>query len=304
LTPQLVGRLSRFAWWSQIGAALELKLTRESIVLGLDGELTPEAILQTLTLHSQRALPAGVTDAVTNWASRRERVTYYAAATLIEFGSSSERDLALANWPVTDLAAPIAVAERFLLVEDEKTVPFDRLRLISSRDYRRPPEICVLVEPDGVTMTLDPSRSDLLVEAELARFAEFLSSPQPEPALMAPTVLRRFAVSAASLRRATNRGMTSPQLVEWYTRRTGGEIPPAVRLLLAARTSRVPILKAVRMLILNLPTAELLDGLLQHPTTSPWLGDRLGPTAVAIADDRLAPLQNALKDLGIDLKAV
>jgi hypothetical protein len=304
LTPQLVGRLSRFAWWSQIGAALELKLTRESIVLGLDGELTPEAILQTLTLHSQRALPAGVTDAVTNWASRRERVTYYAAATLIEFGSSSERDLALANWPVTDLAAPIAVAERFLLVEDEKTVPFDRLRLISSRDYRRPPEICVLVEPDGVTMTLDPSRSDLLVEAELARFAEVLSSPQPEPALMAPTVLRRFAVSAASLRRATNRGMTSPQLVEWYTRRTGGEIPPAVRLLLAARTSRVPILKAVRMLILNLPTAELLDGLLQHPTTSPWLGDRLGPTAVAIADDRLAPLQNALKDLGIDLKAV
>ena len=45
LTPQLVGRLSRFVWWSQIGAALELKLTRDSIVLGLDGGLTPEAIL-------------------------------------------------------------------------------------------------------------------------------------------------------------------------------------------------------------------------------------------------------------------
>ena len=57
LTPQLVGRLSRFAWWSQIGAALELKLTRESIVLGLDGGLTPEAMLETLTRHSQRPLP-------------------------------------------------------------------------------------------------------------------------------------------------------------------------------------------------------------------------------------------------------
>ena len=45
LTPQLVGRLSRFAWWTQIGAALELKLTRESIVLGLDGGLTPESML-------------------------------------------------------------------------------------------------------------------------------------------------------------------------------------------------------------------------------------------------------------------
>jgi hypothetical protein len=60
----------------------------------------------------------------------------------------------------------------------------------------------------------------------------------------------------------------------------------------------------VRTLILNLPTPELLDGLLQHPATSRWLGDRLGPTAVAIADDRLAPLQDALRDLGIDLKAV
>ena len=55
LTPQFVGRLSRFAWWSQIGAALELKLTRESIVLGLDGGLTPEAILETL----DEAQPAG-----------------------------------------------------------------------------------------------------------------------------------------------------------------------------------------------------------------------------------------------------
>ena len=99
LTPQLVGRLSRFAWWSQIGAALELKLTRESIVLGLDWGLTPETILEILTRHSQRPLPPGVTDAVRNWANRRERVTYYAAATLIEFGSSADRDAALAFWP-------------------------------------------------------------------------------------------------------------------------------------------------------------------------------------------------------------
>ena len=41
LTPQLVGRLSRFAWWTKIGAALELKLTQESIVFGLEGGQTP-----------------------------------------------------------------------------------------------------------------------------------------------------------------------------------------------------------------------------------------------------------------------
>ncbi len=304
LTPQLVGRLSPFAWWSQIGAALELKLTRESIVLGLDGGLTAEAILETLdeaqpesaaSRSHRRRHKLGQPPRAGDLLCRRhfDRVRFVVRA------RSRRRVLARDRSRRAD-----PVDERFLLVEDEKTVPFDRLRLTSSRDYRRPPEICVLVEPDGVTLTLDPSRSDLLVEAELVRFAELVTSPQPERILKAPTVLRRFVVTAASLRRGTSRGMTPPQLAEWYTRRTGGEIPPAVRLLLAAKSSRVPMLKAARMLILNLPTAELLDGLLQHPATSPWLGDRLGPTAVAIADDRLAPLQNALKELGVELRAV
>ena len=44
--------------------------------------------------------------------------------------------------------------------------------MAGSRDYRRPPEACVEVEPDGVTLTLDLARSDLLVDAELIRFAD------------------------------------------------------------------------------------------------------------------------------------
>ena len=49
LTPQLVGRLSRFAWWTQIGSALELKLSRESIVFGLDLGSKPKWMLETLS---------------------------------------------------------------------------------------------------------------------------------------------------------------------------------------------------------------------------------------------------------------
>ncbi len=131
LTPQLVGRLSRFVWWSQIGAAMELRLTRESVVLGLDGGLTAESMLEILTRHSQRALPAGVVDAVRTWSTRRERVTYYASATLMEFGSRDERDAALESWPAGEAhrEPPIGVADRFLLV-DERTIPFDRFRQI------------------------------------------------------------------------------------------------------------------------------------------------------------------------------
>jgi len=301
LTPPLVGRLSRFAWWSQLGAALELKLTRESIVHGLDGGLTPESMLDTLTRHSQRPLPPGVIDAVKNWAIRRERVTYYAAATLIEFGSLAERDRALESWPAHDHAPPLSVAERFLVVEDERTVPFDRLRLTSSRDYRRPAEVCVMVEADGVSLALDPARADLMVEAEVSRFADPVPPPEPVRGQSPVPALRRFVISPASLRRGMNRGMSASQLSEWFVRRTGGEIPPASQLLLMVRTSRVPPLKATSMVVLNVPRVELLDGLVQHPATGPLLGDRLGPTAVAIAEDQMVPLQIALKELGINL---
>ena len=61
-----------------------------------------------------------------------------------------------------------------------------------------------------------------------------------------------------------------------------------------------PPLKAARMLILTVPDAWLLDGLLQHPATSSWLGDRLGQTAVVISDDHLEPLRKALKELGFE----
>src|SRR5262249_60134091 len=157
----LAGRFAGSVRWPQIGAALELKLTRESFLRGLEGGLTPESMLETLPRHSQKPLPPGVVDAVGTWASRRERVTYYAAATLMEFSSCTERDQALESWPDGDREPPTAVAERFLLVEDERTIPFDRFRLTGARDYRRPPEVCVRIEPDGVSMTLDPARSDL-----------------------------------------------------------------------------------------------------------------------------------------------
>ena len=294
LTPQLVGRLSRFAWWSQIGSALELKLTRESIVHGLDGGLSPRVDAR----DADPAQPEGAAGRRDrrrrDWASRRERVTYYAAATLIEFGSQPDRDAALASWPDRRRScAPVAVGERFLLVEDERTIPFDRLRLTSSRDYRRPADVCVTVEPDGVTLALDPARSDLLVDAELARFADELSElePGPRPGRGPGPAPRRFAVTAATLRRGMSRGISPLQLGEWFIRRTGGEAPAAIELLLAALTSRVHALKATRMVIVTLPSAKLLDGLIQHPATGPLLGERLGPFAVSVADDKLEPLK-------------
>jgi hypothetical protein len=305
LNPLLVGRLSRFAWWTKIGAALELKLTQESVVLGLEGGGTPDQMIETLTRHSQRPLPSLVPDAIGRWARHRERITIYMAATLIEFGSPEDRNSALSSWDENDARAFVPVAERFLLVENPQQIPTDRIRTSGSRDYRHPPEKCVSIEPDGVTLELDLTRSDLLIDAELARIADELP-----PALAAARnaaggsglPVRKYLVSASSMARAAAIGITPGQLSEWFLRRTGEPPSPAIRLLFRLFSATPTSLLARQMLVLTTPSEELADGLLQHPATRDLLGARLGPTAVAIADNGLEALRTVLSELGISLE--
>ena len=75
---------------------------------------------------------------------------------MIEFASLAERDQALAAWQEENLKTFIPVSDRFLLVENPQQIPTDRIRTSGSRDYRHPPEKCVSIEPDGVTLNLDP----------------------------------------------------------------------------------------------------------------------------------------------------
>jgi hypothetical protein len=298
LSPALIGEFCRFAHWSQIGAALELKLTAESVYRGLEGGLTEHSMLDRLARHSARPLPVSVTEALRTWSDRRQRITYHAAATLIEFASQGDLEQGLALWPA-ESRPPVRISDRLLLVEDEAAIPFHRFRLAGSRDYRRAPEACLGIEPDGVTLTLDLARSDLLIDAELARFADLLA---PAPGRDSPgNPRRRFAVSPESLARAAENGFSPALLAHWYVKRTGGEIPPAVRLLLLAASGRTAPLEAHRPLILEAPAEHWIDGLLQHPATRDLLGPRLGPTTVIIPDESLKSFRRALEVLGLSL---
>jgi hypothetical protein len=305
LTPPLIGAFSRFAHWSQIGAALELKLTPESVYHGLEGGLTERSILDRLAQHSARPLPASVAEALRTWSDRRERITYHATATLIEFATREDLEQGMMLWP-GDRRPPVRISDRLLLVEDELSIPFQRFRLAGSRDYRRAPEACLEVEPDGVTLSLDLARSDLLIDAELSRFAD----EQPSAATSASSTSsdspgnprRRFLVSPESLARAAENGLSPALLAHWYVKRTGAEIPPAVRLLLLAASGRPAPLMAQRPLILHAPSAQWLDGLLQHPATCDYLGERLGPTTAVIPDELLDAFRKALTSLGLFLE--
>jgi hypothetical protein len=299
LSPSLVGQFGRFTLWSQVGAALATRLTPESVYRGLEGGLTPEGMLDLLGRHSPRALPAGVAEAVRTWSGRRDRITYHAAATLVEFATPADAAAALAEWPAGVGPPPLPISERLILVENDATIPWSRFRMTGSRNYRTPPEACVEVGDDGVSLTLDMARSDLLVDAEIARFADEVA-PESSSGTSGPK--RRFVVSAASLARAEESGLTPQSLAQWYERRTGNESPPALRLLQLSSGPKPPALTTVRILVVRTPSADLLDGLLQFTETRDYLGERLGPTSVAVFEASLPLFRSALERLGLSLE--
>lgn len=298
LTPGLIGQLGRFVRWVQIGAALQLRLTADSVYRGLEGGLTCESMIDRLGRHSARPLPSGLAESVRSWASRRERISYHASATLVEFATAEDLDRALQDWPEAGKAGLFRVSSRLLLVEDDRTIPFARFRLAGSRDYRRPADACVAVAADGVSMSIDPGLSDLLIDAELARFAD---EAQDRPA--GEELRRRFLVTPESIARGLEEGLTPASLAKWFEKRAGGPMPAAIRLLLHASGPRPEPLSAGRLLAVETPSEDLMDGLWQHPETRPYLERRLGPTTSEVRPAGLDGLKRVLDRIGLKLAA-
>jgi hypothetical protein len=149
-----------------------------------------------------------------------------------------------------------------------------------------------------VTYTIHLAPTHHLIYADLSRFAYEAPTTPGSPA----NPRRRFVVSPASLARASDNGFSPALLAHWYVKRTGAEMPPAVRLLLMAAGGRPSGLSARRPLVLEAPSPQWLDGLLQHPATRRLLAERLGPTAVVIPEDSLDAFRRALLGLGLSVE--
>jgi hypothetical protein len=286
LTPALIGRLSRFATWKGLGAACTLQLEPESVYRALESGLTFEEILRTLEQHGMRATPTAVVESLRTWADKRERISVYPAAALFEFASADDLNEALAR----GLPA-VRISDRLAVVNRESDIDYRHFRLTGTRDYGLPPERCVEVEADGVTLAVDLARSDLLLETELQRFAE----PLPDGAPL--NGRRRYRMTPASLAAGRDSGVNLRTLDEWFTQRAGRPLSPAGRLLLTGALA--PPVELKRQLVLHVATPELADGLMQWPETRALLQGRLGATAVAVDEEHVEELRRRLAALGI-----
>lgn len=283
LTPALISKLTRFARWKALGAACTLELTPEQTYRALEAGQTLAAILQTLNQHATRPVPPAVADLLQRWANKRDRITVYAAATLVEFQTAAELDAAVARGIVA-----VKVSERIGVCADGGDPDYKHLRLTGNRDYDAKPGRCVAVAEDGVTLAVDAGLADLLLDAEIGRVAD----PLPDE----PTGPRRFRLTPESVRRAMG-GLSLEDLDAWFITRTGERMPAAGRLF--ALAAAMPASHVAKLTVLRLPNPDAVDGLFQWPTTRPLVADRLGPKAVAVEEDRLPTLLEVLRQLGV-----
>jgi hypothetical protein len=286
LNTGMIARLSRCAEWKSLGAACTLQLGPETVYRALEAGETFESIRLTLEQHATRPVPPAVLDSLRTWSDKRERITVYPSATLLEFASAAELDEAMARG-----LAGARLSDRLAVVVSEETIDFRHYRLTGTRDYGLPPEQCVAVAADGVTLSVDLARSDLLLETELPRFAELVKSGSDGR--------RAYRLTPASLAAARDAGLSLPTLETWFQQRTGQPISPAARLLLGGPRVTPPTLQT--HLVLHVASEEIADGLMQWTETRPLISARLGPTALAIAEENVAPLRDRLRQAGIEL---
>jgi hypothetical protein len=286
LTPTLIANLSRMAEWTGLGLACTLTLTPESIYRGLESGLSVSEIQRTLERHSTRPLSDSVVGTLRSWASKRERVQVYPSAVLLEFRSSADLEVAVKEGLVEQ-----RLTERIGVVQNETVVDYSRFRLAGSRDYLSPEERCVETESDGLTLLVSDGKADLLLAAELRRFADPV-----EPASIDERSRQR--ISVASLQRAKDSGIDLRWLEDWFQRRSGFGLPATAKLLFQGKAAGTMTVQS--MAVLRVPTAEVANGLERWPAINGMLVERLGPDTFIVRDENLDQLKQLLADAGLE----
>ena len=287
LTPALIVALTKFATWRGLGAACTLQLEPHSVYRALEAGETFTSLVQTLERHGMKTVPTAVLDSLRTWSNKRDRISIYPSAALFEFPGPAELADALAR----GLPA-VRLTDRLAIVPNEGAIDYRHFRLTGTRDYCLPPEKCVDVEADGVTLSIDLARSDLLLETEVQGLAELVNRPSLQGR-------RLYRFTPASLAKARDAGWTLGNLESWFQHRTGLPLSPAAQLLFNA--ALVPPLELRRQIILHVVSALAADGLQQWPGTRDLIQSRLGPTALVVAEQNVEALRARCQEMGLRL---
>ena len=291
LTPELIASLSKIATWKGLGPACTLQLEPHSVYRALEMGESLTSIVQILEGHGMKAVPAAVLDSLKTWSSKRERISVYSSGAIFEFASLSDM-----NEAITRGLRAVRLTDRLAIVADEAEIEYKHFRLTGTRDYTLPAERCVDVDADGVTLSVDLAQSDLLLETEVQRFAEPITSPNTPAAAQGR---RSYRLTPASIASARQHGVSLVYLETWFVQRTGLPISAAAQMLLTGPDA--PAVELRRRLVLQVANEHLADGLAQWPGTRDLIVARLGLTTMVVDERNVPALTERIKELGVKM---
>ncbi|MDI3298549.1 MAG: helicase-associated domain-containing protein [Bacillota bacterium] len=168
-----------------------------------------------------------------------------------------------------------------------------------------PPSRTLFEEAPAPTVYEPDSRFHLLPTGEA------LAPPFLAPAVLARLELlgerRRvdrvtaYRLTAASLRRALERGWKPDALLDWIEAHASAPLPDAVRFQLSEWTGRWGQVQLLEVLLLECAGEELADRLLADPRLAPCFNGRLDPRRLVVRSDRLDDLRRRLEEAGLPL---
>ncbi|HVO43325.1 MAG TPA: helicase-associated domain-containing protein [Aggregatilineales bacterium] len=153
-------------------------------------------------------------------------------------------------------------------------------------------------EPDSFTVRSDGlceiSRgTSRYVRFQLARFTEWIKAGDPY----------QYRISAAGLAQAREQNIQPTQIVPFLKRSGGESVPDAILAMIETWGSTGEETSTLsQMVVLRVPSPELLDSIMANPALRRYLSSVLGPQAVAVRAGQWRDLMSALNANGIPIE--
>jgi len=292
----LLAQLDDFAERSTLDRAATYRLTRESVVRGLERGHTGQSILSLLEGASRAPVPQNVRYSVEEWNRLFERIHVRRGASLLVADSPRQASAWLED---TGLAAALGrrLSPTAYLVPSERRATVESLLSRQgpaprSVDYAQPRRRLFRVsEPASVEVL--PRHDEPYVRYRLAGFAD--PAPSADQRV-------RFEITPQSVRRASAAGVTANGILSYLRECAAGEVPADTILRVKGWAGAYGAIRYQPTVSVEAPPGLSWADLQVVPAVREGIVRLLGPTIALVDPERFEAMRSALTERGLTLE--
>jgi hypothetical protein len=270
--------------FAPVQARVEILARLNTLVTGNWSDL--EAFVSLMRLHApdfQR--PAGDYD---SWYVRAATTGEY----LRGFAAWEQVDGALIRYLVTGPLHWLGLVDLSRIRDRFRLTPLFSALLHDTdwriQDKQRP----LAIRPDGVMLTFAAgSRADRFLVARLGEW---------EPDRSADVY--RYRLTAKSLKRAGEAGISTKQILAFLRRASGDKLPPSLHQALQRWGEKGPAAQLSEMMVLRVDSDSVFRALRENAKTRRYLGEALGPRALQVHARYYKDLRDEMVKMGLLLQ--